>query len=83
MSRDVAAEPVAACSLARRAGLGSPASRTSSSSSRSRTSQFLTHPAFTSNRTETAMLRYLRRLSDKDIELDRSMIPLGSCTMKL
>ncbi|MEV0029975.1 aminomethyl-transferring glycine dehydrogenase [Nocardia sp. NPDC050793] len=48
-----------------------------------RTSEFLTHPAFTSYHTETAMLRYLRRLSDKDIALDRSMIPLGSCTMKL
>ncbi|WP_067838998.1 aminomethyl-transferring glycine dehydrogenase [Nocardia lijiangensis] len=48
-----------------------------------RTSGFLTHPAFTSYHTETAMLRYLRRLSDKDIALDRSMIPLGSCTMKL
>ena len=48
-----------------------------------RTSEYLTHPAFTRYRTETAMLRYLRRLSDKDIALDRSMIPLGSCTMKL
>nr|WP_216906692.1 aminomethyl-transferring glycine dehydrogenase [Nocardia noduli] len=48
-----------------------------------RTTEFLTHPAFTSYHTETAMLRYLRRLSDKDIALDRSMIPLGSCTMKL
>ncbi|WP_040706708.1 aminomethyl-transferring glycine dehydrogenase [Nocardia takedensis] len=48
-----------------------------------RTSDFLTHPAFTSHHTETAMLRYLRGLSDKDIALDRSMIPLGSCTMKL
>ncbi|BBX70203.1 aminomethyl-transferring glycine dehydrogenase [Mycolicibacterium psychrotolerans] len=48
-----------------------------------RTSQFLTHPAFTSYRTETAMMRYLRSLADKDIALDRSMIPLGSCTMKL
>ncbi|MCF8610421.1 aminomethyl-transferring glycine dehydrogenase [Gordonia sp. HY285] len=48
-----------------------------------RTSEYLTHPAFTSYRTETAMLRYLRALSDKDIALDRSMIPLGSCTMKL
>lgn len=48
-----------------------------------RTSEFLTHPAFTRYRTETAMLRYLRELSDKDIALDRSMIPLGSCTMKL
>ncbi len=49
----------------------------------SRTSEFLTHPAFRRYRTETAMMRYLRTLSDKDIALDRSMIPLGSCTMKL
>ncbi|ALG84981.1 aminomethyl-transferring glycine dehydrogenase [Gordonia phthalatica] len=48
-----------------------------------RTSEYLTHPAFHLYRTETAMLRYLRMLSDKDIALDRSMIPLGSCTMKL
>jgi glycine cleavage system P protein (glycine dehydrogenase) len=48
-----------------------------------RTSVFLTHPAFTQYRTETAMMRYLRTLADKDIALDRSMIPLGSCTMKL
>ncbi|WP_234786492.1 glycine dehydrogenase, partial [Mycolicibacter sinensis] len=48
-----------------------------------RTSEFLTHPAFSRYRTETAMMRYLRALSDKDIALDRSMIPLGSCTMKL
>jgi len=48
-----------------------------------RTSKFLTHPAFTQYRTETAMMRYLRMLADKDIALDRSMIPLGSCTMKL
>ncbi len=49
----------------------------------SRTSGFLTHPAFTKYRTETEMMRYLRSLADKDIALDRSMIPLGSCTMKL
>ncbi|MCW2552529.1 MAG: glycine dehydrogenase, partial [Mycobacterium sp.] len=48
-----------------------------------RTSPFLTHPAFTRYRTETEMMRYLRSLADKDIALDRSMIPLGSCTMKL
>ncbi len=48
-----------------------------------RTSEFLTHPAFTQYRTETAMMRYLRTLADKDVALDRSMIPLGSCTMKL
>ena len=48
-----------------------------------RTSTFLTHPVFNTHRSETAMLRYIRRLSDKDLALDRSMIPLGSCTMKL
>jgi glycine dehydrogenase len=48
-----------------------------------RTSKFLTHPTFSEYRSETAMLRYLRRLSDQDVALDRSMIPLGSCTMKL
>ncbi len=48
-----------------------------------RTSEYLTHPAFISYRTETEMMRYLRSLADKDIALDRSMIPLGSCTMKL
>jgi glycine dehydrogenase len=48
-----------------------------------RTSEFLTHPAFTRYRTETSMMRYLRALADKDVALDRSMIPLGSCTMKL
>ena len=48
-----------------------------------RTTEFLTHPVFNSHHSETAMLRYIRKLSDKDIALDRSMIPLGSCTMKL
>ena len=49
----------------------------------SRTSSFLTHPVFNTHHSETGMLRYLRGLSDKDLALDRSMIPLGSCTMKL
>ncbi|MFE7213993.1 aminomethyl-transferring glycine dehydrogenase [Streptomyces sp. NPDC057611] len=48
-----------------------------------RTSPFLTHPVFHRHRSETAMLRYLRTLSDRDFALDRGMIPLGSCTMKL
>ncbi len=48
-----------------------------------RTSAFLTHPVFNSHHSETAMLRYIRSLSDKDLALDRTMIPLGSCTMKL
>ena len=48
-----------------------------------RTTVFLNYPAFRDYRTETSMMRYLRMLSDKDIALDRSMIPLGSCTMKL
>ena len=48
-----------------------------------RTSAFLTHPVFNTFHSETGMLRYIRMLSDKDLALDRSMIPLGSCTMKL
>ncbi len=48
-----------------------------------RSSKYLTHPVFHMYRTETEMLRYIRKLCDKDIALDRAMIPLGSCTMKL
>jgi glycine dehydrogenase len=48
-----------------------------------RTSAFLTHPVFNMHHSETEMLRYIRSLSDKDLALDRTMIPLGSCTMKL
>ena len=48
-----------------------------------RTSEILTHPIFHMNRAESEMTRYMRRLADRDLALDRSMIPLGSCTMKL
>lgn len=48
-----------------------------------RSDDYLTHPVFHDHRSETAMLRYLRRLADRDYALDRGMIPLGSCTMKL
>ena len=48
-----------------------------------RTSKYLTHPVFNTHHSETGMLRYIRQLSDKDLALDRTMIPLGSCTMKL
>ena len=48
-----------------------------------RTSEYLTHPVFHMNRAEAEMTRYMRRLADRDLALDRAMIPLGSCTMKL
>ena len=48
-----------------------------------RSSAYLTHPVFNTHHSETGMLRYIRQLSDKDLALDRTMIPLGSCTMKL
>src|SRR5204862_2510739 len=48
-----------------------------------RTSRYLAHPVFHRHRSETEMLRYLRALADRDLALDRAMIPLGSCTMKL
>jgi glycine dehydrogenase len=48
-----------------------------------RSSEFLQHPVFNTHRSETQLLRYIRRLSDRDLALDRTMIPLGSCTMKL
>ena len=48
-----------------------------------RQTEYLTHPVFHMNRAESEMMRYMRRLSDRDLALDRAMIPLGSCTMKL
>ncbi len=75
------------------AALGDPASTAAAlgyeppnagfASDQVRTDEILTHPVFRSYRTETEMLRYLRRLADRDLALDRTMIPLGSCTMKL
>ena len=68
------------------AGLFGAKARASSASSlpgKPRGKEFLTQPAFHENRSETDMMRYLRKLADKDLALDRAMIPLGSCTMKL
>jgi glycine dehydrogenase len=85
--RDVVAALVGACRVG--SGLHSgdvelvPVAEDAIPTSLARTSKFLTHPVFSAHRSETAMLRYLRRLSDLDVALDRSMIPLGSCTMKL
>ena len=53
------------------------------SASKARSSNFLEHPLFNTYHSETSMLRYLRNLADRDLALDRTMIPLGSCTMKL
>ncbi len=61
--------------------IGTPAREVAITSAR--TSSYLTHPIFSTNRSETSMMRYLRTLADRDLALDRTMIPLGSCTMKL
>ena len=71
------AEPVAG----REKGSWRPASPIDSSLNRE--SDYLTHPVFNTHRSETSMMRYLKYLADKDYALDRGMIPLGSCTMKL
>ncbi|WP_395641142.1 aminomethyl-transferring glycine dehydrogenase, partial [Pseudolysinimonas sp.] len=71
------AEPVAG----REKGSWRPASPIDASLNRS--SEYLTHPVFNTHRSETSMMRYLKYLADKDYALDRGMIPLGSCTMKL
>ena len=68
--------PFTVAELDREAPAGVPAAL-------ARASEFLTHPVFNRYHSETEMLRYLRGLADKDLALDRSMIPLGSCTMKL
>ena len=68
---------------AARSGSGDGASPTGIPEAEQRTSEYLTHPVFHEHRSETEMLRYLRRLADRDVALDRAMIPLGSCTMKL
>ena len=60
-----------------------PAAREALPAELKRDSAFLTHPVFHAHRSETEMLRYMRQLSDSDLALDRAMIPLGSCTMKL
>jgi glycine dehydrogenase len=62
---------------------GQSAAETALPSGLERTSDFLTHPVFHVHRSETQMMRYLKSLADKDYALDRGMIPLGSCTMKL
>ncbi|MCS5730294.1 aminomethyl-transferring glycine dehydrogenase [Herbiconiux moechotypicola] len=65
------------------AGTGTDARETGIPSKLARTSPFLTHPVFSAHHSETSMMRYLKRLADADYALDRGMIPLGSCTMKL
>jgi glycine dehydrogenase len=62
---------------------GQSAAETKLPSELARTSDYLTHPVFGAHRSETQMMRYLKSLADKDYALDRGMIPLGSCTMKL
>lgn len=63
--------------------LAAPAASNAVPAALRRESAYLTHPVFTAHHSETAMMRYLKRLADKDYGLDRGMIPLGSCTMKL
>ena len=79
----LAGRPVTLPALAGEASRGETRAAEALPAALMRTSSFLVHPVFHNYRSETAMLRYLRMLSDRDIALDRSMIPLGSCTMKL
>ncbi len=69
--------------VARGAAPGAPATRHAYPASLARESAYLVHPVFNTHRSETSMMRYLKYLADKDYALDRGMIPLGSCTMKL
>ena len=69
--------------LAKIFGVSIQGSARNIASSQERTTTYLTHPLFHTFHSETSMLRYLRGLADKDLALDRTMIPLGSCTMKL
>lgn len=81
---DEATTPAAVGGVLRAFGVDSGAgSRTALPDGLARTSEYLTHEVFHTHRSETSMLRYLRRLADSDYALDRGMIPLGSCTMKL
>jgi glycine dehydrogenase len=74
---------VALAAVLRAFGVASATADTAIPEALRRTTDFLSHPVFNSHRSETAMLRYLRKLSARDYALDRGMIPLGSCTMKL
>ncbi|WP_119697213.1 aminomethyl-transferring glycine dehydrogenase [Microbacterium halotolerans] len=84
------AEGATAAGDVHEADIGHPASSSAATGASSRLpavmlrdDEILTHPVFHAHRSETAMMRYLKRLADKDYALDRGMIPLGSCTMKL
>ena len=84
LSLDEASDAVLVADLIEIFGAGTvTSSAPSNPQSLLRTSSYLRHPIFNTLRSETSMLRYLRMLSDRDLALDRTMIPLGSCTMKL
>ena len=83
ISIDERTTPEHLAALARGLGFAIDLGASKFSTKIARASRFLTDPIFSSKRNETAMMRYLRSLADKDLALDRTMIPLGSCTMKL
>ena len=78
-SRRCGARSAASCPMP----TSKPSAREALPAELKRSSAFLTHPVFHAHRSETELLRYMRKLSDRDLALDRAMIPLGSCTMKL